>query len=100
MSQTVQKKFAGDTWAKRFRFYNDADALFDPDTISIALKDPTGTTITTKTKSDLTNESVGVYKLLYNIPSNATKGIWTAEVTATKTAGSLQNTEKFAFYVQ
>jgi uncharacterized protein YfaS (alpha-2-macroglobulin family) len=99
-TQTIQRKFAGDTLSKRLKFYGDADALFDPDTISIVIKDPSGATKATKTKTDLTYETKGTYKLLYNIPADAATGLWSAVVTATRTLNSLQNTERFTFYVQ
>ena len=94
----TQKKYRGDTVEKKFTFKDENGAKVDPGTISIAIKDSTGATITTKTKTDLVYVELGVYKLLYNLPSNAEYGTWTLEVTATYS--SLQNREDFHFVVR
>ena len=95
-----QRYYRGDTLGKVFTFKNEAGTLFDPTTISIAIKKPDGTTVVTKTKADLTNIETGTYKLLYNIPADAPYGMWKLAATATYSVGTLQNTEEFTFIVE
>lgn len=82
-------------------FYDENDALFEPDTISVIIKDPDGVTPTggTLSKSDLTL-SASTYKLKWNIPVTGVYGLWKIVVTPTKTVGTLQNTEVFTFILK
>jgi uncharacterized protein YfaS (alpha-2-macroglobulin family) len=95
-----QRYYRGDTLGKVFTFKNESGNLFDPTTISIAIKKPDGTTAATKTMADLTQTGTGTYKLLYNIPSDAPYGMWKLAATATYSVGNLQNTEEFTFIVE
>ena len=97
---TKQRYYRGDTVGKIFTFKNESGNLFDPSTISIAIKKPDGTTAETKTLDDLTRTETGTYKLLYNIPSDAPYGMWKLVTTATYSVGALQNTEQFTFIVE
>ena len=97
---TKQRYYRGDTVGKVFTFKNEVGNLFDPSTISIAIKKPDGTTAETKTLGDLTRTETGTYKLLYNIPSDAPYGMWKLVTTATYSVGALQNTEEFTFIVE
>lgn len=91
----MTKKYPTDTIAIRWRFYDESNVLFDPDVITILIKDPDDTTIATLAKSDLTRDSEGVYKMLYNLPATAIAGVWTARVTASITASGISDTEVF-----
>jgi uncharacterized protein YfaS (alpha-2-macroglobulin family) len=97
---TKQRFYRSDTLGKVFTFKNESGTLFDPTTISIAIKKPDGTTAATKTMADLTKTGTGTYKLLYNIPADAVYGMWKLVTTATYTVGALQNTEEFTFLVE
>ena len=97
---TKQRYYRGDTLGKVFTFKNEVGNLFDPSTISIAIKNPDGTTAETKTAADLIKTGTGTYKLLYNIPSDAPYGMWKLAATATYSVGALQNMEEFTFIVE
>ena len=96
---TTQKVYRGDTVAKILYFYNESNVLIEPSTISIAIVDPNGTSKATLTKADLTFVATGTYKMKYNMASDAAYGLWSLQVTATLTTGTLQNTEVFTFSV-
>ena len=91
--------YAGDTVGKRFRFYDEDDAAVDPDTITVTIKDPSGTVVDTLEKADLTKEETGVYAMVWNLPSDATAGFWLMLVKGTRTTGTIANTEPFKFQV-
>jgi uncharacterized protein YfaS (alpha-2-macroglobulin family) len=95
-----QRYYAGETVAKKFKFYDETDTLFNPDTISIAIVKPDGTTAATKTKADLTKISDGIYNLFYNLASDASVGTWKFVPTATKTTGNRIGIEVFTFIVE
>ena len=97
---TKQRYYRGDTVGKVFTFKNESGNLFDPSTISIAIKKPDGTTAETKTLGNLTRTETGTYKLLYNIPADAPYGMWKLAATATYSVGALQNMEEFTFIVE
>ena len=99
---TTQEYFRGDTLGKILYFYNESNALFDPNTIAVIFKDPDGVTPTggTLSISDLTQTATGTYKLKWNIPVDGVYGLWTFTVKATKTAGTLVNTEEFTFILK
>jgi hypothetical protein len=91
--------FRGDTIGKRWRFYDENNARVDPDTIIIAIKNTLGVTMDTLDEDDLTRESVGVFKMLWNVPVDAAVGSWYFVVTATRTVGNIVNTKPFVFKV-
>lgn len=96
---TLQRIYAGDTLGKRLLFYDADNVLIDPDTIAIQMIDPNGTVVDTLAIGDLARSAVGTYRLTWNVPAIGPTGIWTAKCTATKTVGTIQNTEKFQFNV-
>ncbi|MBT0160673.1 hypothetical protein G4O51_11905 [Candidatus Bathyarchaeota archaeon A05DMB-2] len=84
---------------KRWRFYDETDAPVDPDLITITVKAPNGNVIATLSKTDLIREATGVYKMLWNVPEDASAGFWLILVKATRAAGNIVNTETFSFQV-
>jgi uncharacterized protein YfaS (alpha-2-macroglobulin family) len=89
----------GDTVGKRWRFYDENDAPVDPDSITITVEAPNGNVIATLSKTDLTREATGVYKMLWNVPDDAVAGFWLIRVKGTRVAGDVRNTELFSFQV-
>lgn len=86
--QTVSKYF----------YFRDADGtLFDPDTFSCTIYDPTGTSAATPTLSKV---STGKYQMDYNLPEDADPGDWTIKVTGEITASSSKGIELFKFRVE
>ena len=79
----------------RYYYFRDKNnQLFNPDTTTSKVYDPTKTQVATPT---LTKVSVEKYEFNYTLPEDAMKGYWTVVVTATK--GATQNTEKYTFPV-
>ncbi len=97
---TIQKYYLGDTIGKILYFYDETDALVDPNTIVILIIGADGVTEDTLSISDLTSTATGIYRLKWNIPSDSETGMWKIQVTATITVGSVQNTEVFTFVVE
>jgi len=95
----MEPKYAGDTVSKKFYFYDELDALIDPDTIPGTLKDPTNTTIDTYTLSDFVKVTTGIYTLTFNVPAAAAVGEWRLVIVPTRTTGTIQETEAYVFEV-
>ena len=91
--------FRGNTIGKRWRFYDENNAFVDPDTVTIAIKNSLGVTIGALDKDDLTRESEGVYKLLWNVPVDAAAGFWAFIVEATLLTGNIKKTKPSFFEV-
>lgn len=96
---TDEKNYAGDTIERQLTFTDDAGALFNPTTIMVVFRDPSGAMIATLGIGDLTYITTGTYKMLWNIPSPCATGIWKMEVTATYAPTNLVNKEIFTFVV-
>jgi len=96
----TQKLYKGDTLGRKLTFKDENDNAFDPSTITVEMINPSGTVVATLTLSDLTKVATGQYKFTWNIPSDAELGLWVIRVTATHTAGNLQNREEFTFIVE
>ena len=96
----TDKTYLGDTITRTFTFKDSADALFDPDTITVLIVDPAGVTQATKALADLERVSLGTFKLLYTLPSDASAvGNWNIKVTATYITDNLVNEESYPFTV-
>jgi hypothetical protein len=91
--------YAGDTISRTYTFTDTNGDVYDPDTITINILDPTGAIIDTLAKTDLTRASTGVYTMLYTLASDAVAGNWNIQVIATYAAQNLQTEEYFPFTV-
>ena len=98
MSQ--QPIYQSNTVARQYTFTDLNNAVYDPDTITITIKDANDATAASQSKANLTRISTGIYQMQYNIPSNGALGVWTITVNATSTASSLNSTQVFDFNVQ
>mgnify|MGYP000055858391 FL=1 len=70
--------------------------LFDPDSQEIKIYDPSNTLKETNTSP--TKESVGVYYIDYNIPSDSNTGVWYVEWKVVKSDKT--GKERYYFEVQ
>ncbi len=94
--------FPGNTLIRTYTFKDENETLYDPTTITVTIIDSSDVVIETLQLADLTRVSVGVYKLMYNLSSTATKGLWEIIVNAayTVTNPNLNKTKIFSFEVQ
>ena len=86
--------FPGDTVSRYYYFRDKDSVLFDPDTATSQVLNPSKVQVATPS---LVKVSVGKYEFNYTLAGDASRGWWTILVTGTK--GSSQNTEKFVFAV-
>jgi hypothetical protein len=94
-----KKFYAGNTVPKTYTFTDSAGEAFDPDTITVLVKNPSGVTEETLDIGDLVRTATGVYLLRYNLPVDAEAGTWVFQVTATVTADNYVKTSEFSFSV-
>lgn len=94
-----KKFYAGNTVPKTYTFTNSDGEAFDPDTITVLVKNPSGVTEETLSIGDLVRTDTGVYLLRYNLPVDAAAGTWVFQVTATVTADDYVKTSEFSFSV-
>lgn len=87
----------GDTKRLKVTFTDVDDAVFDPDSSTLTIYDPDGTTNTTKALADFTRVSEGIYYYDFAVPSDATYGMWVA--TWAGTSGSFVCTGMESFNV-
>lgn len=85
------------TMSKYIYFKDKDDAAINPDTTTVTIYDPEGTSKGTETLSLV---ETGKYELNYNIPADAIRGDWSFVVEATLTAGSYKGIERFYFEVE
>lgn len=85
------------TYSTYVYFRDKDDALIDPDTTTVTIYDPEGTSQGTE---DLDLVSVGKYELNYNIPADAIRGDWSYVVEATLSSGPYKGIERFYFEVE
>jgi hypothetical protein len=97
---TLQVTHPGETYGRTFTFRDEVNAVYDPTTLAVTIKDSLGATAATKTLVDLLKTSTGVYKLLFNLAADAPTGTWEIQVYATYTVNSLQSKETFTFQVE
>lgn len=90
--------YPGDTIGRTFTFTDEHDEVFDPVTITILIVNPSGVTVATQAKGDLTRTGEGVFEFIYTLAGDAPTGRWHLEVTAT--TATINNTEQFAFAVE
>src|SRR3990170_1916155 len=95
----MEPKYAGDTVSKRFYFYNESDALIDPDDITGTLFTPLSTPALYFTWSSFTKVTTGIFTLTFNVPAAAAVGTWRLVIVPTRTTGTLQDTEAYVFEV-
>lgn len=95
----MEPKYAGDTVSKRFYFYDEDDALIDPDDITGILYTPAGAATLYFTLTDFAKETTGTYTLTFNVPAVAAVGEWRLIIVPTRTTGTIQETEAFVFEV-
>jgi hypothetical protein len=95
----MEPKYAGDTISKRFYFYNELDALIDPDAIPGTLYTPSALPALTFTKSSFVKEATGTYTLTFNVPAGAAVGTWRLVVVPSRITGTVQDTEAYVFEV-
>ena len=93
-----QEWFKGETYGKILIFEDDSDTQVDPTSVTITIKTPSGTTQDTLSMSDLTKVETGKYKMFWDIPADAETGVWTYTVKAILPTGK-KGIEKFAFEV-
>lgn len=89
-------KYRGDSITIRNTIKDENGNLMDPDSHSIKIFDPTGT----QSGSEITNptqESLGVFRITFDIPLNAAFGSWNVQWRAVK--GTYVETEIFYFAV-
>jgi hypothetical protein len=98
LSEASETLYAGDTLERTLTFTDENGDVFDPATIDISIKDPTGTVADSLTIDDLTNPEVGVYVLQWPIPGDAAPGTWTMFIVATDALGTV-NSEAYTFAV-
>lgn len=68
----------GETMCETVLVYNTLDVLFDPDYVKITVNDPDGTEMLAETS--MTNTATGTYTYGYDIPTDATLGIWSIKM--------------------
>jgi uncharacterized protein YfaS (alpha-2-macroglobulin family) len=71
----------GQTVSRRYQFKDKNGALFDPNSASVKIYNPSGVLVTTVS---LTKITVGVYELNYNLAEDAPIGVWILFLLATK----------------
>lgn len=91
--------YPGTTLARRFTFKDENRQVYDPSTVTVKVKTPAGSVVTTQTLSDLSKESTGVYVFRYNLEDEAPSGQWKIEVSATYEPGNLADKKVFTFDV-
>ena len=95
----MEPKYAGDTVSKKFYFYDELDALIDPDDITGTLFTPLSIAALYFTLASFTKVTTGVYTLTFNVPTGAVVGTWRLVIVPTRTTGTLQETEAYVFEV-
>lgn len=85
----------GETCIHRVTIRDENNNLFDPDTVTITIYDPSGNTVVDN--QTMTKQSTGVYQYGYNIPSNAKYGEYriVVKMTITGTSTTIQEDEFF-----
>jgi hypothetical protein len=95
----MEPKYAGDTVSKRFYFYNELNALMDPDAIAGTLYTPANVAALYFTITDFNKEAKGTYTLTFAVPVGAAVGEWRLVIIPKITTGTLQETEAYVFEV-
>jgi len=85
--------FRNETFSKTVRFTDKDDAPIDPDSTTVTVYMPDGTTAS----SSLTSVETGEYELNYNIPADAQAGDWRVLIHAEK--GDWKESELLIFTV-
>lgn len=95
----MEPKYAGDTVSKKFYFYNELNALIDPDDITGTLFNPSATPALYFTLSNFVKVTTGSYTLTFNVPAAASAGEWRLVIVPTRTTGTIKETEAYVFEV-
>lgn len=93
----IPVKHRGDSLTVQATFKNESGTLFDPDAHSIQVYDPSGTAKLVSPVTNPTQQSTGIYRYTYQIPSDAMYGDWRVEWKATE--GEYTDTQPFFFNV-
>jgi phage gp36-like protein len=95
----MEPKYAGDTVSKKFYFYNELDALIDPNDITGTLYTPAAVAALYFTMTNFVKVTIGTYTLTFNVPASAAVGEWRLVVVPTRSTGTIQETEAYVFEV-
>jgi phage gp36-like protein len=95
----MEPKYAGDTVSKKFYFYNELDALIDPNDITGTLYTPAAVAALYFTLANFVKVTIGIYTLTFNVPASAAVGEWRLVVVPTRSTGTIQETEAYVFEV-
>jgi len=96
-TRTEKKLHPSDTLNEMLYFKDEDDEYFDPTSIDITIKTPSGSTEETLDIDDLSQEDTGQWILAHDLPSDAETGTWSYTVKAIYSG--VTNSETFLFSV-
>lgn len=91
--------YPGNTVNRTYTFKDENQALYDPTTINVTFKSPSGEVKGMLTLEQLIRDSLGVFRVRWNLPADAEAGTWQITVDATYAPTNLSDTRKFTFKV-